>query len=80
MYGTQPRAGGNGLLVERGFVADAPSEVDGLKPGAVLLAQRSQFRKHVALKRIALFLQVLEGRTDKHAECAGGDGHTFTKG
>ena len=63
------------LLVERRLVAHAPAQVDGLEPRAVLLAELSQLRKHVALKRIALRLQILERRADEDPECAGGGRH-----
>lgn len=63
------------LLVERGLVADAPTEVDGLEPRAMLLAQRAQLRKHVALKRVALGLQILKRRADEDAKGAGCDRH-----
>src|ERR1035437_8749042 len=59
-------------MVERGLVADAPAKIDGLEPRAVLPAQRSQLRKHVALERVALFFQVLERRTDEDAKSACG--------
>ena len=63
------------LLIERGLVADAPPQVDGLEPRAMLLAQRAELRKHLALERVALRLQVLEGRTHEDAEGASRDGH-----
>ena len=57
------------------LVAHAPAQVNGLEPCTMLLAQRSQLRKHLALKRIALLFQVLKRRTDEDAGGAGGDGH-----
>lgn len=41
------------LLVERGLVANAPSEVDCLEAGTVLLAEGSQLREDVALEGVA---------------------------
>jgi len=60
----------HGLLVECRLVADTPAQVNGLKAGAVLFTELAQLREHVALQRVALGLQVFEGRTNKNPECA----------
>ena len=56
------------LLVEPGFLADAPAEVNGLERAATRRAESPQARKHLSLKRVAFSLQVAERGAYKDSE------------
>ncbi len=56
------------LLVQRGFLAHPPAQVNRLEASAVLLAQLAQPREHPRLQRVSLLLQVAEGGADKDAK------------
>ena len=56
-------------LVDRGFLANAPAQVDGLKAVSIFLCQFPQPWEDPFLQRVALRFQVAECRTDKYSEC-----------
>jgi predicted lysophospholipase L1 biosynthesis ABC-type transport system permease subunit len=64
------RADVHSLPVERGLLADAPAQVDGLEPAAMLLAEIADLWKNVLLQMVALSLQVAEGGADEDTEGA----------
>lgn len=56
------------LLIERSMVADAPSEVDGLKKAVVSLAQFLHLREHRLVEHPTFLDEVAKGGTHEDAE------------
>src|ERR1035441_6948551 len=65
----------HGLLIERRFIADAPTQVNRLEAAAMGMAKTPQARKHPALQCVALLLQVIESGTDEYPEGSRGYWH-----